>query len=59
VAALLACGLSNKEIAQALVIAERTVETHVTHILTKLDLVSRVQVGPWAVAHGLLPPEPS
>jgi non-specific serine/threonine protein kinase len=59
VAALLACGLSNKEIAQALVIAERTVETHVTHILTKLDLVSRVQVGPWAVAHGWLPPEPN
>ena len=59
VAALLARGLSNKEIAAALVIAERTAETHVTHILTKLDLASRVQVGPWAVAHGLLPPEPS
>jgi non-specific serine/threonine protein kinase len=43
VAELLAQGLSNREIAQALVLSERTVETHVTHLLGKLGVRSRAQ----------------
>jgi non-specific serine/threonine protein kinase len=54
VARLLAQDYSNQQIAEALVIAERTVETHVTNILSKLLLRSRVQVRDWAMTHGLL-----
>jgi DNA-binding NarL/FixJ family response regulator len=36
------------------VIAERTAEAHVTHLLGKLGLRSRAQVAIWAVEHGLL-----
>jgi non-specific serine/threonine protein kinase len=54
VAVLLATGLTNKEIARALVIAERTVNIHVTNILGKLGFRSRAQVAGWAVQHGLL-----
>jgi predicted ATPase/DNA-binding CsgD family transcriptional regulator len=44
VAQLVARGRSNKEIAAQLVIAERTAETHVEHILSKLGFTSRTQV---------------
>jgi non-specific serine/threonine protein kinase len=54
VARLLAQDRSNRQIAEALVIAERTVETHTTNILTKLHLRSRVQVRDWATTNGLL-----
>ncbi|MCX5215395.1 LuxR C-terminal-related transcriptional regulator [Kitasatospora sp. NBC_00240] len=47
IADLLAEGLSNKEIADRLVIAQRTAETHVASILTKLGLTSRSQVAIW------------
>ncbi len=47
VAALLAEGLTNKEIALRLVISRRTAESHVDHILTKLGLNSRAQVASW------------
>ncbi|WP_109526579.1 MULTISPECIES: ATP-binding protein [Nocardia] len=47
VAALVSRGLSNREIAGALVIAQRTAETHVEHILTKLGFTSRVQIAAW------------
>jgi DNA-binding NarL/FixJ family response regulator len=43
VADLLAQGLTNREIGQALVLSERTVETHVTHLLGKLGVRSRAQ----------------
>ena len=54
VAALLATGLSNRQIAQRLVVTERTVGAHVEHILDKLGFASRHQVGAWADEHGLL-----
>jgi DNA-binding CsgD family transcriptional regulator len=57
VAALLARGMSNREIAAALVITENTAEVHVKHILGKLGLKSRAQVASWAVAHSLSPGE--
>jgi DNA-binding CsgD family transcriptional regulator len=47
IAALLAEGLSNKEIAARLVISQRTAETHVDHILGKLGMTSRAQVAGW------------
>jgi DNA-binding CsgD family transcriptional regulator/tetratricopeptide (TPR) repeat protein len=53
VAALVARGLSNREIAAALVITEGTAANHVEHIMTKLDLRSRAQVAVWAVRNGL------
>ncbi|PVG82005.1 ATPase [Nocardioides gansuensis] len=47
IAQMLAEGLSNKEIAERLVISRRTAETHVEHILTKLGFRSRTQVSAW------------
>jgi DNA-binding NarL/FixJ family response regulator len=48
VAALIAAGRSNREIAEALVITESTAEVHVKHILSKLGFRSRAQVAVWA-----------
>jgi DNA-binding NarL/FixJ family response regulator len=48
VAALLARGMTNRDIAGALVITEGTAEVHVKHILGKLGLKSRAQVAAWA-----------
>jgi adenylate cyclase len=56
VAALVAHGLTNRQIAEDLAISERTVAAHIEHILTKLDFASRTQVGVWAAEHGLLEP---
>jgi len=53
VAALVGQGKSNREIANDLVLSERTVEHHVTNILSKLGLNSRAQVAVWAVEKGL------
>jgi predicted ATPase/DNA-binding CsgD family transcriptional regulator len=50
VAGFLAEGLSNKDIAARLVISQRTVETHVDHILGKLGMTSRTQVASWVAA---------
>ncbi|WP_433526245.1 ATP-binding protein [Nocardia pseudovaccinii] len=47
VAALIAQGLTNKQIAAELVIAQRTAEGHVEHILTKLGFNSRAQIAAW------------
>jgi len=44
VAALVASGLSNREIAARLVISQRTVDAHVNHIFAKLSVSSRVQL---------------
>jgi non-specific serine/threonine protein kinase len=48
VAALVAQGLSNSQIAAALVISPRTVETHVQHIMDKLGCDSRAQIAAWS-----------
>jgi non-specific serine/threonine protein kinase len=53
VAALLGRGCSNREIAGALVVSERTAEMHVSNILSKLGLSSRAQAAVWAVEAGL------
>jgi predicted ATPase/DNA-binding CsgD family transcriptional regulator len=47
VARLVAQGLSNREIAKALVISERTADAHVEHILNKLGFNSRAQIAAW------------
>jgi len=54
VAAMVAGGMTNKEIAQRLFIAERTAEGHVERIRNKLGVRSRTEVATWAVAHGLV-----
>jgi DNA-binding NarL/FixJ family response regulator len=56
VLALVGQGASNKEIASALFITERTARTHVSNILGKLGLASRTQAALWAVDHGMVPP---
>jgi ATP/maltotriose-dependent transcriptional regulator MalT len=52
VAALIARGMTNRQIAEELFIAERTADTHVEHILAKLELGSRTQVATWVVEQG-------
>ncbi|MCL7378545.1 response regulator transcription factor [Streptomyces sp. 35G-GA-8] len=53
VLSLIADGRSNREIARALVLSEKTVKTHVSNILMKLDLSDRTQAALWAVRHGV------
>ncbi|MDI5974406.1 response regulator transcription factor [Streptomyces sp. SL13] len=52
---LIADGRSNREIARALVLSEKTVKTHVSNILMKLDVSDRTQAALWAVRHGVGP----
>jgi class 3 adenylate cyclase/DNA-binding CsgD family transcriptional regulator len=54
VATLVALGLSNRQIAEELVIAESTVERHVANILSKLGFHSRTQIAAWTVEQGFL-----
>ncbi|MDP2751746.1 MAG: response regulator transcription factor [Rhodocyclaceae bacterium] len=46
-------GVSNKEIARALTLAESTVKIHIQGILKKLNMTSRVQAAVYATEHGL------
>jgi HD-GYP domain-containing protein (c-di-GMP phosphodiesterase class II) len=54
---LLARGLSNKEIAERLVISPKTVGNHVEHIYTKIGASTRAAASLFAMQHGLLPEE--
>ncbi len=53
VAALIARGETNREIAEELVLSKRTVEKHAANILSKLGLTSRAQIVRWAIEKGL------
>jgi DNA-binding NarL/FixJ family response regulator len=53
VLAQIALGRSNREIARALVVSEKTVKTHVSSILSKLGLQDRTQAAVYAVRHGM------
>ena len=53
---LVAEGRSNRDIGRILSIGERTVQTHLGNVLTKLDLASRTQAALWAVREGLVHP---
>lgn len=55
---LISAGRSNREIARELDVAEKTVKTHVSNILSKLGLADRTQAAVYAVQQGLaVPPE--
>jgi DNA-binding CsgD family transcriptional regulator len=54
---LLARGLSNKAIAERLVISPKTAGSHIEHIYAKIDASSRATASVFAVQHGLLPEE--
>jgi DNA-binding NarL/FixJ family response regulator len=54
--ALVAQGYANREIADELVISERTARTHVSNMLSKLQLSSRTQAALLAIREGLIPP---
>jgi DNA-binding CsgD family transcriptional regulator len=53
VAGLIAQGLSNRALADTLVVSERTIAKHVENILSKLHFSSRAQIAAWAVEKGL------
>ena len=55
VLALVARGRANKAIALDLGVSERTVKTHVSNILGKLNLTDRTQAAVYAVRHGIVP----
>jgi len=54
---LLARGLSNKQIAERLVISPKTVGNHIEHIYEKIDASTRATASLFAMQHGLLPEE--
>ncbi|MEX0873409.1 MAG: response regulator transcription factor [Actinomycetota bacterium] len=53
---LIARGMSNREIASELSVAEKTVKTHVSNVLAKLGVSDRTQAALYAVQHGLASP---
>jgi len=57
IAALIAAGRTNREIAAELGISPRTADTHISHILSKLGFTSRTQIAAWAREQQLVPKE--
>ena len=53
VAALIARGLTSREMAELLIVSEKTADSHADHIRAKPGLRSRSEIAAWAVAHGL------
>jgi NarL family two-component system response regulator LiaR len=51
----IANGLTNREIAEKMVISEKTVKTHVSNLLDKLEVEDRTRAAIWALKHGLGP----
>ena len=58
VAAMVAQGMSNRQIASDLYLSERTIENHVSMILRKLDLAARTEIAAWATERRLIAPNP-
>jgi non-specific serine/threonine protein kinase len=56
VAVLIAQGKSNRQIAEALIVTERTITTHVSNIFAKLGFSSRAQIATWVGEKGLATP---
>jgi non-specific serine/threonine protein kinase len=56
VVVLVAAGLTNRQIAERLIVGSRAVESHVRSALGKLGFRSRFQLAEWAEEHGLTPP---
>ncbi len=54
----MARGLTDRQVAETLVITEGTVGVHLTNIFSKLELHSRAQLAVWASEHGLLAARP-
>lgn len=54
---LVARGYTNKQIAEALSVSEKTARNHVSHILEKLGLTRRSEAAVYAVEHKLVPPQ--
>ena len=52
VAVLIAKGKSNREIARAMTVGVKTIETYVTRMLDKLGFDSRVQIATWTIEKG-------
>jgi DNA-binding NarL/FixJ family response regulator len=50
---LIAAGMNNRQIAEHMIISEKTVKTHVSNILGKLGLEDRTQAAIWAIKHGI------
>ncbi len=55
---LVATGLNNREIGEILFVSERTIKTHVEHIIGKLSVSDRVQAAVWAARHGMVQEQP-
>ena len=53
IAALIARGRSNSEIASELVVSKRTVEKHIANIMSKRGFTRRAQIVRWALENGL------
>ena len=56
---LIARGYTNKQIAETLVVSEKTARNHVSHILEKLGIARRSGAAAYAIEHRLLPPQTS